>query len=398
MDKASKILTILSEGPSEAGWLELCSVLQEVHGSTLELFISAVDPRLDNWPDELRELPENWEQKVLAGDFEKRARIARAAKFSGKNYSMEEMEKLVSSPSFRMVNSLNLNSMDMGYEEIVTLFRKMPFNRLRSLSIAGNRLGDEGISGLVGYSVLGGLDYFNLSYTGTTVIGLESITMSPNVNAQTLVLDGNKIKTGLHFLMESVFSKPKNISLRSCGINSKEVLVLNGSTIEKLDLSCNPLYSEAYWLKDLCLSQLVSLCLDHSFIYEGSGYCSFAEEAAASLAESNLPLLRELYFVGNDLRIDGARSLSKARFFSNLTKLDLGENELGNEGVREVVGCLGKVVDLNLWYNGIDDCGVRYLTEANLPSLRVLGLGGNTITEEGKRLLEKRYSLRELRT
>jgi len=111
---------------------------------------------------------------------------------------------------------------------------------------------------------------------------------------------------------------------------------------------------------------------------------------------------------GNQLMASGipltpglARLLWASNTISNVTWLDLGDNQLGDKGVAELANCklLANVQYLNLSQNGITDKGLSYLAKSQyLTNLKRLHLKNNSIQGSGLLLLFNSVTLGNLST
>lgn len=89
-------------------------------------------------------------------------------------------------------------------------------------------------------------------------------------------------------------------------------------------------------------------------------------------------------FSGLGLSADEARLLWQAERMKEVNWLDLDDNELGDEGVRELAACplLENVQYLNLNKNGLTDRALKDLAESQcLPKLKRLHLKDNPMIE-----------------
>ena len=96
-----------------------------------------------------------------------------------------------------------------------------------------------------------------------------------------------------------------------------------------------------------------------------------------------------------------ARLLWSAPRMKEITWLDLDDNSLGDEGVRELSACqyLTNVQYLNLNQNGVTDAGLAMLSRSLfLPKLKRLHLKHNPIKGEGVLALFDSESLAGLQT
>ena len=96
-----------------------------------------------------------------------------------------------------------------------------------------------------------------------------------------------------------------------------------------------------------------------------------------------------------------ARLLWASARMTEVTWLDLGDNQLGDEGVRELADCelLTNVQYLNLNKNGVTDEGLILLSQSKyLPKLKRLHLKNNSIEGPGILALFDSVTLENLST
>lgn len=106
-------------------------------------------------------------------------------------------------------------------------------------------------------------------------------------------------------------------------------------------------------------------------------------------------------FSGLGLSAEEARLLWQSERMKEVNWLDLDDNDLGDEGVRELAQCglLANVQYLNLNKNGVTDKGLQYLAESKcLPLLKRLHLKDNLIEGKGVVALFESQTLDNLST
>ncbi len=105
----------------------------------------------------------------------------------------------------------------------------------------------------------------------------------------------------------------------------------------------------------------------------------------ALLESPSLGQLRSLLLRANAIGPGGAAALANSPKLSGLSRLDLGGNPLGNEGL--IALCqpphLTGLTTLNLWHIGISSAAVRALTSPIAPRLTRLDLGQNALGDRG---------------
>ncbi|XP_044501477.1 RAN GTPase-activating protein 1 [Mangifera indica] len=157
--------------------------------------------------------------------------------------------------------------------------------------------------------------------------------------------------------------------------------------LKKLDLRDNMFGVEA----GLALSKALSAFPALTEIY--LSYLNLEDEGAEALANAlkeSAPSLEALELAGNDITAKGAASLAAcvaAKQF--LTKLNLSENELKDEGAILIGKSLeeghGQLTEVDLSTNSIRKAGARLLAQVavNKPGFKSLNINGNFISDEG---------------
>ncbi|CAI0400728.1 unnamed protein product [Linum tenue] len=113
-------------------------------------------------------------------------------------------------------------------------------------------------------------------------------------------------------------------------------------------------------------------------------------EAIANALKDSAPSLEVLDMAGNDITAKGASSLAGCILAKQfLTKLNLAENELKDEGAILIAKAIetghGQLNEVDLSTNAIRRAGARLLAQAvvNKPGFKLLNLNGNFISDEG---------------
>lgn len=94
----------------------------------------------------------------------------------------------------------------------------------------------------------------------------------------------------------------------------------------------------------------------------------------------------QLMLSGKNLTAEEARLLWQAPRMLEVSWLDLDDNDLGDQGVKELSECalLENVQYLNLNKNNVSDAGLKFLAESNqLGKLKRLHLKGNPVKGDG---------------
>ncbi|WP_353273599.1 leucine-rich repeat domain-containing protein [Wolbachia endosymbiont (group A) of Agelastica alni] len=116
---------------------------------------------------------------------------------------------------------------------------------------------------------------------------------------------------------------------------------------------------------------------------------NIGDEGAKELANGNLTNLTSLDLSFNRIGDKGAKELANGNL-TNLTSLDLTGNNIGDEGAKELAnGNLTNLTSLGLSLNRIGNKGAKELTNGNLTNLTSLDLRVNNIGSEGVKALLK---------
>ncbi|XP_004495201.1 RAN GTPase-activating protein 2 [Cicer arietinum] len=163
--------------------------------------------------------------------------------------------------------------------------------------------------------------------------------------------------------------------------------------LKKLDLRDNMFGVEA----GVALSKVIPVFVDLTEIY--LSYLNLEDDGAEALANAlkeSAPSLEILDMAGNDITAKAAVSvaacISSKQF---LTKLNLSENELKDEGAvlisKALEGGLGQLNEVDLSTNSITWSGARLLAEAVVqkPGFKLLNINANFISDEGICELQK---------
>ncbi|KAK9281570.1 hypothetical protein L1049_004473 [Liquidambar formosana] len=157
--------------------------------------------------------------------------------------------------------------------------------------------------------------------------------------------------------------------------------------LKKLDLRDNMFGVEA----GVALSKTLSVFADLTEVY--LSYLNLEDEGAKALANAlkeSAPSLEVLEMAGNDITGEAASTLAaciEAKQF--LTKLNLAENELKDEGAILIGKALekghGQLNEVDLSTNSIRRAGARLLAQAvvHKPGFKLLNINGNFISDEG---------------
>ncbi|KAJ4722408.1 RAN GTPase activating protein 2 [Melia azedarach] len=157
--------------------------------------------------------------------------------------------------------------------------------------------------------------------------------------------------------------------------------------LKKLDLRDNMFGVEA----GVALSKALSKHADLNEIY--LSYLNLEDEGAIAIANAlkvSAPLLGVLELAGNDITAEAAPILSACiAAKQHLTKLNLAENELKDEGAIQISKALeqghDQLKEVDLSTNHIRRAGARHLAQVVIqkPGFKLLNINSNIISDEG---------------
>ena len=187
----------------------------------------------------------------------------------------------------------------------------------------------------------------------------------------------------------------RSLNLAGTGIGREGVAMLVPSvlpSLTSLDLSDNDIDVEGVQTLLSSGLRLTQLRIGNN-ILGNEGLRAILEAPGASA-------LTSLDLSDNDIDIEGISALASAEGLSALTALDLSSNALGDTGVVALARarCSKTLESLSLRGIAVGDEGVSALAGATLASLRALHLGYNRITSEGLQILARSPTFAGLRS
>lgn len=159
------------------------------------------------------------------------------------------------------------------------------------------------------------------------------------------------------------------------------------TNLKKLDLRDNMFGVEA----GVALSKALSKHLDLVEVY--LSYLNLEDEGAVAIANAlkeSAPSLEVLEMAGNDITADAAPTIAACiAAKQHLTKLNLAENELKDEGTIQISRALEErhtlLKEVDMSTNFIRRAGARHLAQVVVqkPGFRLLNVNGNIISDDG---------------
>jgi len=244
-------------------------------------------------------------------------------------------------------NVLNLPSLRLGINSIISLSSTLPVKDYTSLNIADNSISDYGMHAVKNIISNTKIEHINLSSNMISEIGLEMLVPDLTKNVRLKTLDLGVIEGSIR----------KN-SLGIKGAKCLAAILLHNRSLETLKLQDNDLGSIG------------------------------GELIGAALRQNKI--IKNLKVSENDLKSEGAEHILKAGL--NLQSLDIGRNNISAKSggiIKSYIENNPNLRKLNLEFNELSIKGVEIISKALLSttSLRCLVLKGNSLRDDGVRIL-----------
>ncbi len=273
---------------------------------------------------------------------------------------------IVRTPLLARLSALTVYAQHAG-EPLARLVAGCPhLAGLRALHVGRNRLGDEGVMALAASPHLANLEDLDLSENEIGEAGARALAGSPNLSAlKRLELAGNHVGPAGAEALATSDRLPRlcGLGLSANGLGLPSIHVLAGvsavTRVATLDLSAN-----------------------------GLGPAGLRAVLRRPSAVERLDLGR------NDLGDDGVRELTACGHVGDLRALRLAGNGIGDDGGRLLAACphLHRLVYLDLSNNPIGDVGFRaFLESKTLPNLRRLVTPGVGVSPPMRGRLDMKY-------
>jgi V8-like Glu-specific endopeptidase len=236
---------------------------------------------------------------------------------------------------------------------------KCNFPNLRILNLKNNEIGDSGMYGIR-----------NLSTCNFPLLTILNLTgNSKKQDLRLTYFDEFKFNslTDL-YLAENKISDQGMLVLAKCSFPKLNVLDLNNNDIGFLGI------------KYLSESQSPFSSLNYLDLRNNK----LLNEGIKFLADCKYNNLKKLDVRQNKLKSYSIKYLKECKFNITLEELNLGYNELGVLGIKNLSECnFPSLIKLNLSYNGVGDAGLDYFIKCKFYRLKELNLLGNKIGKEG---------------
>ncbi len=222
---------------------------------------------------------------------------------------------------------------------------------------------------------------------GLNTISVESLHGLANFNKLTkLHLDGCSVGDEGAKVIAETLPQLVRLNLNTCKIGDQglKATVSKLKSLESLRLENNQITDGGMSIFEVEESPIKLLVLLNNKV---------TDQGVSFLSHKFLPKLRTLDLGINQLSDDGATFL--AQNLKKLERLSLSSNKIGDEGTTSIGGNLKSLTSLDLARNRVGSKGAKAI--GKLKELRYLDLGGNQVGDEGAEfLLQKTRNLKAL--
>lgn len=283
---------------------------------------------------------------------------------------------------------------------------------VKELNLGRNPISDDDAEALARSTVLGQLSSLKVTWCQLTADGALCLVTSPlAAGLEELNLSFNEFgdQVASALALSPIPRRLRRLDLCRCGLTDAGVEALANSphlaSVQELDLSANPIGDQALralaasnyfgalrslslrqvratpsaW-RDLFRSPVVGRLLRLD-LYE----VPLGPVGAKAVADSHLSGLRELVMGNNGLGRLGAKTLGNAAWLGGLVRLSVASNKLDDEGLAALLRGLSRseLARLELIQNDLGNAAARALLDwPGLPDLVEVGLSGNAIDKE----------------
>jgi uncharacterized protein (TIGR02996 family) len=317
----------------------------------------------------------------------------RELSISGTLIDLGDVYQLAAAPLLSTLRALSVRDCNLGPDGFYWLLASVHLGQLSALRAGLNFIGNEGVRALHHAASLTSLEELDLSEAGSygrygedpiiEAAGVEALVTWPGMTRlRSLTLSGNAVgQEGLRALLQSPRATGlKELVLRGNGLTSRAMAEFGaaqaGLKLDALDLGENLIgdVGAADLALAPCLRELKVLQLDRCEILSSGArwlvnapfvdslrrlnvnYDSFAPEGLYRLLEKKPPWLHTLQMVDNDLGDEGAAHLAESPASDALLEVDLAGNGLGFHAANALVRSkhLRNLLILRLKNNPID--------------------------------------------
>ena len=345
------------------------------------------------------------------------------------NLGREGSKGLANGDTFKNIVTLYIEGNDINDDGLHYLSIGKLSN-ISELYLGKNKIGDDGIIYVINFK---NLEILDLDWNYITFKGIHCICGQYFKNIQKLNLNNNKIGIeGTYIIASQQEHSLTSLSLVRNGICTKGaelISIMNLESINDLNISDNFINDLGFFF--LCKGKLKNLkrldvslnrLTDKGLVYiteanfidnltylnlagnditdDGVKYVTFCKmsnlqtldltlnylkaKTGSHLSKSFFHLLSDLSLERNKIKAHGLKNLIGAKFFINLTKLNLAYTKIGNEGCQILSESpVSNIEVLNLKDNSINDEGVIVLCKGKFDNLKDLNLEDNDIAKKG---------------
>jgi uncharacterized protein (TIGR02996 family) len=308
--------------------------------------------------------------------------------FSESNHStidLADLRFLAANPRFSRLRTLRLAFRKLGAAAAVVLASAPKWTALTRLDLTCNPLGDDGVRALAASTALERLERLELSLTDFGHSGFQALLDSPHL-PQLHQLD---LSPGLGIDHEALgrsrlLRRLTHLALERTGLDGeglRRLALLSGpGRLTTLNLGENQFNVAA-------LAALAAYPLGHSLRVLNLRHCGIdRDQLRALLAPQAFPYLDDLDLGDNPLGDEGVRLLARWPRLAQLRRLELRGTQMTAAGLRHLLAAVedGRLRYLGLAHNLIGDDGLSALAGARgLRRLTELSAGNNKYTIRG---------------
>ena len=212
----TEIIEYLDTGrPSQEKWERVLAWFDELPPSQHKQATSAIDPKLDTLPDDIRRAPPRWVRDAINGAPAHRLRLARSihlrardARHRGSAIGDHDMQDFVAIAELKSIHRLklffcglsdtgatllascrhlsnlkflNLAHNNLTYVGALAILNSGNLRQLTKLHLSRNRIGDRGAKKIAACSKAARLDVLALRDCGLTAEGIRLLEQSPHL-------------------------------------------------------------------------------------------------------------------------------------------------------------------------------------------------------------------------
>jgi hypothetical protein len=238
--------------------------------------------------------------------------------------------RLLAHPEMRAITEIAIREQQLGVLAINAIMTAGSTEKLHSLYLAGNPLGDAGIKALAGSPRLAQIENLHLPNTGAGSEGIAALAASPHLRAKNLFLGWQPI--GDEGAIALVGAKQvKHLRLESAEVGGEgAVALIERGQFTSLSLITNPVQLDG-------LSQ-ISASIESLRLIE----CPLRLADIQRLAAARAPGLKALSLKWSPIEDEGLRALMNAPWFSQLESLDITANKASPAARRAFIEAYGE--------------------------------------------------------